>query len=244
MREIEQPQAMKEDPAARHLAKRYKYLGLITCLYVTFQLVSDVTAGKIVHLWLFPVSVTVLYFPVTYIFSDILTEVYGYARARSVLWTVMACSILAGLVYQLVVWLPPAAGFKSNEAYTTVLGSVPRILLGGWIAVFAGDILNNFVLAKMKIFTKGKFLWTRTIGSTFVGQFVNTICFYVIALYGVLPNELLVQSILTGWLLKVAVEIAFTPATYFVVGRLKRLENEDYYDRDTDFNPLIIRTPF
>jgi queuosine precursor transporter len=224
--------------------RRYRYLGLITCLYVAMQLVSDVTAGKIVHLWLFPVSVTVLYFPITYIFSDILTEVYGYARARNVLWTVLICSVLAGLLYQLVVWLPPAEGFDANAAYTRVLGQVPRILLGGWIAVFAGDILNNFALAKLKLITKGRYLWTRTISSTIIGQFANTVLFYVIALYGVLPNNLLTQSILTGWLLKVAVEVVFTPATYWVVGTLKRLENEDYYDRDTDFNPLIVRPPF
>jgi uncharacterized integral membrane protein (TIGR00697 family) len=123
------------------------------------QLVSDVTAGKIINFAGFPVSVTVLYFPITYIFSDILTEVYGYARARSVLWTVLICSVLAGLLYQLVVYLPPAAGFSDNPAYTRVLGSVPRILLGGWIAVFAGEILNNYVLAKIKIVSNGRYLW-------------------------------------------------------------------------------------
>jgi uncharacterized integral membrane protein (TIGR00697 family) len=222
----------------------YKYLGLLTCLYVTFQLVSDVTAGKIVQLWLFPVSVTVLYFPITYIFSDILTEVYGYARARSVLWTVLLCSIIAGCLYQVVVGLPPAAGFDANAAYARVFGSVPRILLGGWIAVFAGDIANNFILAKLKIASRGRLLWTRTIGSTIVGQGVNTALFYLIALYGVLPQQLLVQSILSGWLLKVAVEVIFTPVTYGVVNWLKHTEAEDYYDRDTDFNPLIIRRPF
>lgn len=224
--------------------RRYRYLGLITCLYVTMQLVSDVTAGKIVQLWLFPVSITVLYFPITYIFSDILTEVYGYARARSVLWTVLICSVIAGLLYQLVVWLPPAPGFDANAAYVRVFGQVPRILLGGWIAVFAGDILNNFALAKLKLVTNGRYLWVRTISSTIVGQFANTVLFYVIALYGVLPNQLLVQSILSGWLLKVAVEVVFTPVTYWVVGTLKRRENEDYYDRDTNFNPLIVRPPF
>ena len=223
--------------------KQYRFLGIITALYITFQLVSDITAGKIVTLWLFPVSVTVLYFPVTYIFSDILTEVYGYARARTVLWTVLLCSVLAGLLYQLVVYLPPAEGFTANDAFTRVLGQVPRILLGGWIAVFAGDIVNNYVLAKIKIWMNGKYLWVRTISSTFVGQFVNTLLFYIIALYGILPNTLLLQSIITGWILKVLVEIIFTPVTYYVVGKLKHLENEDYYDRDTDFNPFIIKPP-
>jgi queuosine precursor transporter len=228
----------------REKPRVYKFLGLITCLYVTMQLVSDVTAGKIVQIGVFSVSVTVLYFPITYIFSDILTEVYGYARARAVLWTVLFASIIAGLLYQVVVYLPPAVGFDANEAYSRVFGSVPRVLLGGWIAVFAGDILNNFVLAKMKLMTSGKFLWLRTITSTLVGQFVNTLLFYVIALYSVLPSDLLVTSIVSGWLIKVGVEIVFTPITYLIVGYLKKTENEDFYDRGTNFNPLIVNRPF
>lgn len=223
--------------------RHYKYLGIITALYITFQLVSDVTAGKIVSLWIFPVSVTVLYFPITYIFSDILTEVYGYARARSVLWIVLWCSIIAGLIYQLVVILPPAPGFDANPAYKKVLGLVPRVLLGGWIAVFSGEILNNYVLAKIKIVSKGRFLWIRTISSTIIGQFANTVLFYLIALYRVIPDNLLFQSILSGWLLKVVIEALFTPVTYKVVKTLKRAENEDYYDTNTNFNPLIMKPP-
>lgn len=218
--------------------KPYKFLGIITALYITMQLVSDITAGKIVHLWIFTVSATVLYFPITYIFSDILTEVYGYAQARRVVWMVLVCSVLAGLTYQLVVALPPASGFDANSAYARVLGSVPRILLGGWIAVWVGGILNDYILAKMKLWTNGKHLWSRTIGSTIVGEFANTVLFYMIALYSVIPNNLLLSSILSGWILKVAVEVIFTPVTYAVVTRLKKLENEDFYDRDTNFNPL------
>ena len=141
--------------------KTYKYLGLITTLYIAFQLISDVTAGKIVQLGVFTVSATVLYFPITYIFSDILTEVYGYSKARSVVWQALLASVIAGLIYQLVVWLPPAIGFDANDAYTRVLGQVPRILVGGWIAVLVGGILNDYILAKMKIWTKGIFLWSR-----------------------------------------------------------------------------------
>lgn len=222
--------------------KTYKYLGLITTLYIAFQLISDVTAGKIVQLGIFTVSATVLYFPITYIFADVLTEVYGYAKARNVVWQAFLASVIAGLIYQLVVWLPPAIGFDANDAYARVLGSVPRILLGGWIAVWAGGILNDYVLAKMKIWTNGKYLWTRTIGSTIVGEGANTILFYTIALSGILPNNLLISSILSGWLLKVLVETVLTPVTYYVVAKLKKVENEDYYDRDTDFNPLIIKT--
>ena len=221
--------------------KSYKYLGIITTLYIAFQLISDVTAGKIVQLGVFTVSATVLYFPVTYIFSDILTEVYGYARARSVVWQALLASIVAGLVYQLVVWLPPAVGFDANDAFTRVLGSVPRILLGGWIAVWTGGILNNYVLAKMKVWTRGKYLWLRTITSTIVGEGANTFLFYTIALYSVIPSNVLLNAILSGWFLKTLVEILFTPVTYYVVARLKQVESEDYYDRDTNFNPLVIR---
>lgn len=223
------------------VAKSYKYLGLITSLYIAFQLISDVTAGKIVQLGIFTVSATVLYFPVTYIFSDILTEVYGYAKARSVVWQALIASVVAGVIYQVVAWLPPAIGFDANDAYVRVLGSVPRILIGGWIAVWTGGIINDYILAKMKIWTNGKYLWTRTIVSTIFGEGANTFLFYTIALYAVLPNNLLVTSILSGWMLKVLVEVIFTPITYLVVGKLKRIENEDYYDTKTDFNPFVLK---
>jgi queuosine precursor transporter len=227
-------------PAERH----YKYLGLITVLYVTMQLVSDATAGKLISLGGFAVSVTVLYFPITYIFSDILTEVYGYARARSVLWTVMAASVVAGLTYQIAVYAPPAPGFDANDAYRRVFGVVPRVLLGGWIAVFCGDVVNNYVMAKLKVLSKGKHLWVRTISSTIVGELANTSVFYVVALYGIIPTNILMQAIIAGWVLKTMVEVICTPLTYYIVGFLKRAENEDYYDYDTNFNPLIVNRPF
>jgi uncharacterized integral membrane protein (TIGR00697 family) len=220
--------------------KQYRFLGIITVLYITFQLVSDVTAGKLISLFGYPVSVTALYFPITYIFADVLTEVYGYAQARKVVWNVLAASILAGLIYQLAAVLPPAVGFDANAAYVRVLGSVPRILLGGWIAVWAGGILNDYVLAKMKIWTRGRYLWTRTVGSTVVGEFTNTMLFYSIALAGVIPTNVLFQAIVTGWVIKCVVEIVLTPWTYYVCGKLKKLENEDYYDRDTNFNPFVL----
>jgi len=220
--------------------RAYRFLGLITAAYITLQLVSDITAGKIVKLGIFPVSVTVIYFPITYLFGDVLTEVYGYARSRSVIWKVFFSSLLAGVIYEIVILVPPAPGFQGNEAYTRVLGTVPRILFGGWVAVWVGGILNDYVLAKMKIWTNGRYLWTRTIGSTIVAEFANTALFYTIALYAVIPTRLLVDSVLSGWLLKTAVETILTPWTYWVVNKLKKLEHEDYYDRNTDFNPLII----
>ena len=232
---------MKKETKSPSTSKQYKYLGLITALYITFQLVSDITAGKIVQLGIFNVSATVLYFPFTYIIADVLTEVYGYAKARSVVWMVLLSSVIAGLIYSIVVFLPPAVGFDANDAYARVLGQIPRILVGGWIAVFVGGILNDYILAKMKIWTKGKHLWARTIGSTIVGEGANTVLFYVIALYAIIPTNLLIASILSGWFLKVAVEIIMTPVTYKVVAKLKKVEGEDYYDTNTNFNPLIIR---
>ena len=222
-------------------SKQYKYLGLLTALYITFQLVSDITAGKIVSLGIFTVSATVLYFPFTYIIADLLTEVYGYSKARSVVWMVLFSSVIAGLIYTIVVALPPAIGFDANDAFTRVLGQIPRILVGGWIAVWVGGILNDYIMAKMKVWTKGKHLWSRTISSTIVGEGAITLLFYVIALYAIIPTGLLVTSILSGWFLKVAVEVVMTPVTYKVVAKLKKAEGEDYYDTDTNFNPLIIR---
>jgi queuosine precursor transporter len=219
---------------------QFKFLGLITVLYVTMQLVSDATAGKIIQLFGMPVSITVLYFPITFIFADVLTEVYGYAHARRVLWIVMLSAFLAGMMYQLVVWVPAAPDFPNNDAYVTVFGQVPRIVLGSYVAVFAGEILNDYVLAKMKVWTDGKHLWSRLVGSTVAGQFVNTALFYTIALYGVLPDHLLVSSILSGWLMKVVVEIAVIPVTYWVVAQLKKIEGVDYFDRDTNFNPFVV----
>ena len=231
-----------EKEEKKSFAKQYKYLGLITALYITFQLVSDVTAGKIIQLGIFTISASVLYFPFTYIIADVLTEVYGYAKARSVVWMVLFSSVIAGLIYSLVVFLPPAIGFDANNAYVRVLGQVPRILIGGWIAVLIGGILNDYILAKMKILTKGKHLWARTIGSTIVGEGANTFLFFTIALYSVIPNGLLITSIFSGWFIKVAIEVIMTPVTYKVVAMLKKAEGEDYYDTNTNFNPLIIRS--
>ncbi|MCH7749841.1 MAG: queuosine precursor transporter [Acidobacteria bacterium] len=209
-------------------------------LNVTFQLISDATAAKIVMLFGYGVSVTVLYFPITYIVSDVITEVYGYAEARTILWYTIVASVLAGLVYQLAVAVPAAPFFEGGDAYATVFGIVPRVLVGGWLTVFAGDISNNYVLAKLKVRTNGRFLWLRTISSTVVGQFVNTAIFYVVALAGVLPADALVEGILAGWIMKTCVEAVFTPLTYGIVSAVKKVEGVDFYDRETNFNPFAV----
>ncbi|MFM1744485.1 MAG: hypothetical protein RLZZ630_422 [Bacteroidota bacterium] len=220
--------------------RQYKYLGWLVAFDITFKLACDVTAGKIIMLGGFPVSVTVIYFPFTYIIADLLTEVYGYAKARSVVWTVVFCSMTAGIVYSIAVAMPPAPGFTSNDAYKTVLGQVPLNLIGSWIAIFVGGIVNDYIMAKMKVLTKGKYLWTRTISSTIAGEGIDTLLFYLIALYAVIPSGMFLTSVLSGWLLKVGVEVVMTPVTYWVVAWLKKAEQEDYYDTNTDFNPLII----
>ena len=221
-----------------------KYLGIICCLFLTFELVSNVTAGKLIDIVSQPVSVTVLYFPITYIFSDIITEVYGYAKARAVLWIVLGCAALASLVYSLVVALPPSAFFQNDGAYSIVLGQVPQVVLGAWLAIFAGDIANNFVLAKMKVLTKGKYLWTRVIGSTIAGQLVNTAVFYLIALTGVMPMDKMFVAVMLGWGFKTGVEIVLSPLTVWVTNKLKMIEGIDVYDTDTDFSPFRFKLPF
>src|SRR3989344_4183843 len=228
---------MKQKNVQTSNLKRFKYLDLIVCLAVTMDIVSNTTAAKITSFSIFTVSVTVLYFPLTYIFGDILTEVYGYKYARRATWIIITAQIIASLIYQLVVILPPSPGFIGNEAYTLVFSQAPRIVIGGLIGLFVGNFVNDFTMAKMKLVTKGKYLWTRTIGSTIAGQCVDTALFYVIALSNVIPSGLLVNAILSGWFLKSLVETLMTPVTYIVVRRLKQLEHEDYYDYQTNFNP-------
>lgn len=229
------------DKEEKKIPKQYKYLGLITALYITFQLVSTVTAGKIVSVWIFSTSIAVLYFPVTFIISDILTEVYGYARARKILWTILLTSVVAGIIFAIAAAFPPAPGFDANDAYVRVLSQIPRILLASWLALFFGGISNDYVLAKMKVWTRGKHLWSRTIGSTVVGQAVDSILFFTIALYGIIPTNLLLMSMFTAWFLKVAIEVILTPVTYKVVSSLKKAEGEDHYDVDTNFNPFSLK---
>jgi uncharacterized integral membrane protein (TIGR00697 family) len=212
----------------------------LVVFYVTFQLISDVTAGKVISLGPAVISAASIYFPLTYLISDILTEVYGYERARRALWLVMATSVLAGIMYQIVVVLPPGPGFDANDAYSRVLGTVPRILVAGWIAVFAGDIANNFIMSKMKLLTKGRWLWMRTISSTIVGQGINTTLFYIGALWGILPADILLSAIIWGWLIKVAIEVLLTPLTYVVISLVKRIEGIDVFDNNANYNPLKI----
>jgi hypothetical protein len=224
-----------------------RWLPLIAAVFVTSLIIANIIAVKIVAIGPLILSAAILIFPLSYIFGDILTEVYGYARARRVIWIGFGCNLLAVIVIWLSIELPPAPFWKlgtfdspqsSQQAYQAVFGFTPRILAASFIAYLAGEFLNSFVLAKMKIATRGRHLWMRTIGSTIVGQFADSGVFISLAFYGTMPKEALGELILTQWLVKSAYEALVTPFTYLAVNYLKRVEGEDYYDRQTNFNPL------
>ncbi len=231
-------------PAARH----YKYYDFIMVAFVVVLVCSNLIGpAKIAEVNL-PVwgplvfGAGVIFFPVSYIFGDILTEVYGYGRDRRVIWAGFGALIFASVVAAIVVALPPAPFWKHQGAYEVAFGHTWRIVAASIIAFWCGSFVNSFVLAKMKIWTAGKHLWARTIGSTIFGEAVDSALFYPLAFYGtaIIPNEALPKVMLAQFVLKTLVEVLFTPVTYLVVGALKRIENEDFYDRDTNFNPFHV----
>lgn len=221
--------------------RTYKYLGLITAFFVTILIVSNVASSKITVVGPFTFDGGTILFPLSYIFGDILTEVYGYARARRVIWTGFFMTILAALVFWLVQILPAAPDWTGQAAYEQILGIVPRIVLGSVIAFVVGEFVNSYVMARMKVEMKGRQLWIRTIGSTLVGQALDTGLFVLIAFGGLFSPELLWIIIISNYIFKVGVEVIFTPLTYAIVGALKRSEREDYYDKETDFNPFTLK---
>jgi len=218
-----------------------RYLGVLLALNVTFLLVSDFTGSRIITVFGVGVSVTVFYFPLTYLIGDVLTEVYGYAQARRVIWISMFCSVVGSGIAKVQLLLPAANFFTYDAAFQQIFSPGVKVSIAGLAAFFAGDICNSYVLAKMKIWDRGKRLWARFVFSTVVGEGVNTVLFYGIALQGVLPGDLLVRGIAVGWGVKVLVEIAMLPVSYRVVRLLKQAENLDHYDYDTNFNPFVIR---
>src|SRR2546426_12538724 len=225
--------------------KTYRYYDFVMAAFVTVLICSNLIGpAKIVQLDAWPAfGAGVLFFPIAYVFGDVLTEVYGYARARRVIWAGFAGLAFASLMAAVVVALPPATFWENQKAYEIAFGQAPRIAAASMLAYFCGEFVNSFVLAKMKIMTAGKWLWTRTIGSTIVGEAVDSALFYPLAFYnsGIMPNEILPAIMLAQFVGKVGVEVGFTPVTYKVVGFLKRAENEDYFDRDTDFSPFRLK---
>jgi len=222
------------------MRKGYRYFDLVMAIFVAVLLISNVASSKILDLGPFTFDGGTILFPISYIFGDILTEVYGYSRSRRVIWIGFGCAVLMALVFAIVGALPPAEGWRGQEAYMTILGQTPRIVLGSLIAYSAGEFSNSYTLAKMKVFTQGRWLWTRTIGSTIVGEGVDTLLFVLIAFYGLYNPSLLLSIIISNYFFKTGFEALVTPLTYLVVNTLKRVENEDYYDVDTDFNPFRV----
>ena len=225
---------------------RFRYYDLVMAAFVTILILSNlIGAAKPSFItlpdgseWSFGAGV--LFFPVSYIIGDVLTEVYGYARARRVIWTGFAALAFMAFMAWVVVALPPAAGWTGQAAYEQVFGNTWRIVAASMIAFWAGEFANSYVLARMKVWTRGKALWSRTIGSTVVGQGLDSLIFYPLAFYGLAgwPPELLWQVMLSQWAIKTAWEALLTPFTYLVIGWLKRREDIEIYDTDTDFSPF------
>lgn len=230
--------------------RSYRYYDLVMAAFVAVLLCSNfIGAAKQTTVELPLLGATtfgagVLFFPISYIFGDILTEVYGYGRDRRVVWAGFGALAFASFMAWVVVRLPPA-GTDFMKMYQpsleAVFGNSWRIALGSMIAFWAGSFSNSYVLAKMKLWTSGRWLWTRTIGSTIVGELVDSMLFYIIAFYGIWATGDVVKIAIAQYVLKTLWEVVMTPATYKVVGALKRAENEDYYDRDTNFNPFTLR---
>lgn len=226
--------------------RRFRYLDYVMAAFVAILLLSNIIGASKpatvdlpgIGAWSFGAGV--LFFPISYIIGDILTEVYGYANARRVIWTGFAALLFMAFMAWVVVSLPPAEGWPHQAAYEAVFGNSWRIVAASMIAFWAGEFANSLVLAKMKVWTQGRFLWMRTIGSTFVGQGLDSLIFYPLAFYGLAgwPPETLMQVVLSQWAIKTAWEALLTPVTYVVVGWLKRREGVDVYDEGIEFSPF------
>jgi queuosine precursor transporter len=240
--------AVSADAATAH-GRNFRYFDLVMAAFVTILLLSNVLgAGKVATIDLpvigdWPFGAGILFFPLAYVIGDVLTEVYGYARARRCIWVGTAALLFMALMSWVVVKLPPAADWTNQPAYDAVFGQVPRIVFASIVAFWAGEFVNSFVLAKMKVLTSGRHLWSRTIGSTVAGQGIDSLLFYPLAFWGAegWTTELVITVLFTQWALKVAWEVLLTPLTYVVVNTLKRREGVDLFDVHTDFTPFRAR---
>lgn len=218
--------------------ENFRYFDVIMAFFVAVLLISNLASTKIVTIWIFTFDGGTILFPLSYIFGDILTEVYGYQRSRKVIWTGFGAALLMSLVLWVVQELPAATDWPNQQAYESLLGFVPRIVLASLIAYFAGAFSNAFLMSKLKIKTGGKYLWVRTIGSTLIGEGIDTAIFCMVAFYGTMPNEILVSIIISNYIFKCGVEILFTPATYSLVKFLKKKEQADVFDVGISYNPF------
>lgn len=212
----------------------------LAALFITCLITANILIVKQIAIGNILIPAAIIIFPISYICGDVLTEVYGYKQARLVIWLGFICNLIAVIAFWIGGLLPPAPVFEAQSAYERILGNTPRFLAASFAAYLAGEFANSFVLARMKVATRGRWLWTRTIGSTLAGQGIDTVIVLTIAFVGVLPSSVLGIMILGHWLLKSAYEIIATPLTYVVVNYLKRKENIDVYDYKTNFNPFII----
>jgi queuosine precursor transporter len=218
--------------------RRYKYLDTFVTLFVVVLLISNMVASKFFAIGPLRVSVAQILFPITYIFGDIFTEVYGYGASRRAIWYGFFASFILVAISFIAVKIPPAPEYTNQSAFATIFAPVGRIVLASLLAYWCGEFANSFTLAKMKLFTRGKYLWTRTIGSTVVGQAVDTTVVVFVIFYRE-PLDVIVRLIISGYLIKVVYEALMTPVTYAIVNSLKRSEAVDYFDYDTNFSPFV-----
>ncbi len=219
----------------------FRYFDFVMAAFVAILLLSNVIgAAKLASLWGYTFGAGILFFPLGYVIGDVLTEVYGYARARRCIWAGFAALIFMAFMSWVVVRLPPAQGWTNQPAYDAVFGQVPRIVFASVVAFWAGEFVNSIVLAKLKVLTQGRYLWTRTISSTVFGQGVDSLLFYPLAFWGASgwTHEAVLTVMVTNWGLKVLWEVVLTPVTYAVVGYLKRKEGVDVFDSGTNFTPF------
>ena len=221
--------------------KRYSYwFVIVIAVFITCLIAANIAAVKLIDLFGFILPAAILVFPLSYIAGDVLTEVYGYRQARRVIWLGFLCNAIAVGAIWIGQMLPPASFWDAQGAYERILGYTPRLLFASFLAYLVGEFANSFVLAKMKIATKGRWLWLRTIGSTLVGQGLDSMVFITVAFWGAIPGPALIGTVLTQWVAKSGYEAAVTPLTYSVVSFLKKREGIDVFDYETKFNPLLI----
>jgi queuosine precursor transporter len=218
--------------------RRYKYLDVLTTAFVVILLVSNLIAQKVCQIGPFAVSGAILLFPITYIFGDIFTEIYGFAASRRAIWLGFFGTILLYFMGAIVIAIPAAPGWHNQEAFSIVFGFIPRILAASLVAFWAGEFANSYTMARLKLLTNGRKLWTRTIGSTVVGQAVDTTLVIILTFVGTIPLRTLGNMIVTAYVLKVAYEVLATPVTYLVINWLKKAESADAFDRNESFNPF------
>jgi uncharacterized integral membrane protein (TIGR00697 family) len=225
------------------VGRSYKYYDFIMAAFVAVLLCANlIGVGKPVTVFGFTFGGGNLFFPLSYLFGDLLTEVYGYKRSRRVVWAGFGALVFASVMSWIVLAMPPADGYQGQAALEAVFGSTPRIVGASILAYFVGEFTNSFVLAKLKVLTEGKALWVRTIGSTMAGEAIDTLVFYPLAFIGLWDSDLLLKVMLGNYVVKVGWEVLATPLTYKVVAYLKRVESEDYFDRDTKFTPFSLET--